>query len=167
MKAILAGCLLLGLFAGCTGGNDLAETTTTSPTADPSIQEAIFYAQSRDVALDKLPPDGLLLVPGNFTVLRATVYGNSTATCWELHGPAPPRTGEVFPNPFIDFIAPSGAKTSHEVSISSGCEPTAGGPLRGVQEIQLPLESGRWTVHHDWLGRDVRVTIVIRGMTAG
>jgi hypothetical protein len=149
------------LLAGCA---DAPAGSPTAPATSPAKNPppAALYGQARDVAPATLPADGHFEVPAGATGLHAYVYGNSTADCWELHGPAPPRPGEVFPNPFIDLIAPSGRKVSLETSLSSGCEETAGGPLRGVDDLALPDEAGAWTVHHDWLGQGVRVTVVVR-----
>jgi hypothetical protein len=148
------------LLAGCAGAPAGAPTAPADAAKD--LPPAALYSQARDVAPAEFPADGHFEVPAGATGLHAYVYRNSTADCWELHGPAPPRPGKVFPNPFIDLIAPSGRKVSLGTSISSGCEETAGGPLRGFDDLALPDEAGAWTVHHDWLGQGVRVTVVVR-----
>lgn len=163
---------LLLLASGCASPADTPETPTddprtAAPAAPPRVALVVFN-ETRDLSLTANPADGAFDVPANATGFQVhLVYHRTAGPCWYANGNPPPRSGEFFPNPWVDFIGPDGVIFSVEASVQSGCDATGGNPDYIVEQ-QGDAVPGAWTVRFDVRGQNVELqTTVTTSVPAG
>jgi hypothetical protein len=163
--AILALAAVLAAMAGCSSADPdddpaLGDEGRSSRPEDETTTVRLYRGE-RDIGPSGDVEDGSFTVPPGAHRLTAVFYANETGTCGAGLGPAPPREGEVFPNPFLDFVAPSGRVHSVESSFVSGCPAVPVSHAVYTASGEFEAEPGGWIVRHEWTGTNLHLTVIV------